>query len=362
MLRLNEREPPLVMYALASMGMGHAVRAEPVIAHLARRYRVHVFCGGPAHAHLSARFAEVHRIHRPRYFFRGDRVQVGRIYGHVAATAPLFAASTARLVTHMLRHRPVALVSDFEPLSVYAALAARPRLQVPVIAMSNQALFRHGAPAAAARGDALKLAVLRAQVRSMVPRADRHLVIHFARPDRLSGAARWAPPPVRDAVAARAGEVRRADGPVVVYLGHRSPDALHDCLRATGLDLVVYGAAEEHTRDGIPYRTFEEASFLDDLARAPFVLNTAGHSSIVDALALEVPVLAYPAAGHFEQELNARALEALGCGGHLRGPDPAAIRAFARRAERMAPTRLGLPDNAAFFRALDGALAEVAPS
>ena len=95
------------------------------------------------------------------------------------------------------------------------------------------------------------------------------------------------------------------------------------------------------------------------LSISPFLLNTAGHSSIVDALALGVPVLAYPAAGHFEQELNARALVALGCGGHLRGPDAAAIRAFAHTAERMAPARLGLPDNAAFFRALDGALAEV---
>ncbi len=348
-----------MVYALASMGMGHAVRAEPVIAHLQRRYRVHVFCGGSAHAHLSARFGEVQRIHRPRYFFRGDRVQVGRIYGHVAATAPLFAASGAQLAAHLLRHRPAALISDFEPLSVYAALAVRPRLRVPVIAMSNQALFQHAAPPARARGDRLRLAMLRAQVHSMVPHADRHLVIHFARPAALGGAASWAPPPVRDAVAARAGEVRRADGPVVVYLGHRSADALHDCLRATGLDLVVYGAAEEEVRDGIPYRTFEEASYLDDLARAPFLLNTAGHSSIVDALALGVPVLAYPAAGHFEQELNARALEGLGCGGHLRGPDAAAIRAFAHTAERMAPARLGLPDNAAFFRALDGALAEV---
>jgi uncharacterized protein (TIGR00661 family) len=352
-------EKPLILYALASMGMGHAVRAEPVIAYLERRYRVHVFCGGPAHGHLAARFGDVHRIHRPRYFFRGDRVQVGRIYGHVAATAPLFAASTAQLAAHMLRHRPAALVSDFEPLSVYAALAVRPRLRIPVVAMSNQALFRHAAPAASSAADSVKLAVLRAQVSSMVPHSDRQLVIHFARPTALAGEALWAPPPVRDAVAARAGEVRRADGPVVVYLGHRSPDVLHDCLRATGLDVVVYGAGEEHTRDGIPYRTFEEASYLDDLARAPFLLNTAGHSSIVDALALGVPVLAYPAAGHFEQELNARALEALGCGGHLRSADPQAIRAFAWRAERMAPARLGLPDNPAFFRALDGALGEV---
>jgi uncharacterized protein (TIGR00661 family) len=357
-----KEDRPLVIYALASMGMGHAVRAEPVIAHLQRRYRVHVFCGGPAHDHLAARFAEVRRIHRPRYFFRGDRVRVGRIYGHVAATAPLFAASTAQLAAHMVRHRPAAVISDFEPLSVYAALAVRPRVKIPVIAMSNQSLFRHAAPAASSAADSLKLAMLRAQVSSMVPHADRQLVIHFARPAALAGDARWAPPPVRDAVAARAGEVRRADGPVVVYLGHRSPDALHDCLRATGLELVVYGAAEEHIREGIAYRTFEEASYLDDLARAPFVLNTAGHSSIVDALALGVPVLAYPAAGHFEQELNARALEALGCGGHLTAADPRAIRNFAWRAERMAPARLGLPDNPGFFRALDGALAEVVPA
>ncbi len=178
MLRMKA-EKPLVVYALASMGMGHAVRAEPIIAHLRRRYRVHVFCGGPARAHLAGRFEEVHRIHRPRYFFRGDRVRVGRIYGHVAATAPLFAASTAQLAAHMLRHRPAALISDFEPLSVYAALAVRARLRVPIIAMSNQALFQHAAPAAGARGDAWRLAVLRAQVHSMVPHADRHLVVHF---------------------------------------------------------------------------------------------------------------------------------------------------------------------------------------
>jgi uncharacterized protein (TIGR00661 family) len=335
-----------LVYALASMGMGHAVRAEPVLAHLARRFRVDVFCGGPAHDHLAARFDRVHRIHRPRYFFRGDRVKVGRIYGHVAATAPLFARSAAQLTLHMLRHRPAVVVSDFEPLSVYAAMAAR----VPILAMSNQALFQHQAPPGAAAGDAWRLRVLRAQMRSMVPRADRHLVIHFAR---------GAPPPVRDAVVARAGRERRADGPAVVYLGHRSAGALHDCLRATGLDLVVYGAPVQETRDRIRYRPFDESSYLDDLARAPFTINTAGHSSIVDALALGVPVLAYPAAGHFEQELNARALEALGCGAMLRGAEPDAISAFAERAGGMTPARLGLPDNAGFFRAFDRALADL---
>jgi uncharacterized protein (TIGR00661 family) len=355
---------PTVFYAVASMGMGHAVRAEPVLRWLAERAELHVFAGGPARGFLAERLPalRISEIHRPRYAFDLRLLHQTPRHRDAARTAPRFARSFVAIAAAMTREQPAVLVSDFEPLSVYAALALRPHRKVPIVALSDMAAFWFGRPAGVRRGEGGRLAVIRAQWRSVVPHAERHLVTHFVPPPLplpADGPARWAPPPVRAEIEALRSCVRR-DGPAVVYLGQRDVDALHPELAGCGLPLLVYGAAADGERDGVRYRRFDQCGYLDDLRRAPFLLSSGGHSSIVDALALGKPVAVLPAPGHFEQELNARAVAAAGVGAHLGGLGDGELARFAAAPPpRPAIDALGLPDNDGFFAAFDRALAEV---
>jgi uncharacterized protein (TIGR00661 family) len=353
-VRLNPGDRPALVYALASMGMGHAMRALPALAWLRRHYDVHILCGGPAAALLAERFPNVHRVHRSRYFYRGDRVLVGRIYAHAAATAPRLVKSFAEVMALLARLRPAALISDFEPISGYAALALRPVFKVPILSLSNMAMFYYATPPGFDEGDR-RLRVLRAQYRGIVPHADRTLAVSFAQPSMRRPGAGYAPPPIRDEVLARRAAARN-DGPAVVYLGGRGSERVHRALVESRVPAVVYGAARDDTRDGIRYHAFAGERFLDDLAAARFAVNTGGHSSIVDALALGKRVVALPARGHLEQEINARALEQLGAGTRARSLTASVVRAAADDADRPLPA-LPLGDNAAFEAALQGELA-----
>lgn len=361
---MADRKPAL-LYALASMGMGHAVRAEPLIAHLCERYDVHVFTGGPAYRYLSARFANVKRIHRPRYFFRGNRVAPDLIYLYIALTSPLILWSLLRLWWARVRHRPRALITDFETQSIWSALLLRPLARLPIISIDNQSMFRFAEPLGMPTTEAKRLKALRFQALTVVPFADRYLVASFAQPKLHHPRAQYITPPIRADVLKRRSRARAApvDAPVLAYLGLRREANLHQVLSATGLRFVVFGAERDETIGPIAYRTFAHDAYLDALADAPFVLVSAGHSSICDALTLGKPVLAYPSQGQLEQEINAWGLEALGVGQSLQALEPAAITAFAHQLPRYrsAVQRQfdGFFDNAKAFATLDEALAAV---
>lgn len=331
----QQAKKPALLYALASMGMGHAVRAEPLIAHLRERYEVLVFTGGPAHAYLSARFPDVRRIHRPRYFFRGNRVAPDLIYLYIVLTSPLIVWSLCRLWWARLTRRPVALLTDFETQSIWSALLVRPLFRLPIVSLDNQGMFRFADPPGLPAADEKRLKAIRFQAWTVVPFADRFLVANFAQPPLQDARAAYVPPPIRDDVLMRLPRARAADGsaPVLAYLGLRREPGLVETLQATGLRFVVFGAERDEDVGRVSFRRFAHDAYLDALADAPFVLVSAGHSSICDALALGKPVLAYPSQGQFEQELNGHAVEALGVGRALKAIEAAPIVDFAKNLE-----------------------------
>jgi hypothetical protein len=80
-----------------------------------------------------------------------------------------------------------------------------------------------------------------------------------------------------------------------------------------------------------------------------------------EAVALGIPTLSIPVVGQYEQELNARYLDALGFGTWARRFEAGAIAAFLERTDQYAATLGGgLPrDNAMLFAAIDELLARV---
>ena len=172
-----------------------------------------------------------------------------------------------------------------------------------------------------------------------VPIKHRVLVSSFYQPQLKPGInrkkVRHVPTSVREAVLKRQAKVTNT-GPVLVYQTSESNEALHQTLakaaQESDLSFAVYGTgrSEQRLNGRITYKPFNEDTFLDDMANAPFVMVNGGHSTICEALALGKPILAEPIGEQYEQIFNVEALAELGVGMGVRKLDTNDILHFAR--------------------------------
>jgi uncharacterized protein (TIGR00661 family) len=330
-----------IFFALSSEGMGHATRSLPVIEGLrARGYRVEVFCGGRVARYLRSRIGEVHEIFHLSLHYEDNRLDVWRSFLSGLARLGPCLRDAWRMFLRLLRERPLAVVSDFEFLSAWMGWWTG----TPVVTLDNMHLMTHGAvpPPLNARARAEAKSVLRS-VRWCQPVARRVLIQSFWRtglsPTADPARTRFVPCAVRGGVLARRAKLSEA-GPVLVYQTSSTNRGLHAALATAaeraGLRFVVYGVDAAGTAHrSIEYRRFSEDMFLDDLAAAPFVIVNGGHSTIVEALALGKPVLCEPIHAHYEQEVNAIGVDALGVGKRVERLSGEAIVSFSWDARRL---------------------------
>jgi uncharacterized protein (TIGR00661 family) len=321
---------PVLLYTLASEGMAHATRAVPMLERLGESFEVHVFCGGPAYKWLRAKFPHVHWIRRFKAVYIGDRVSIPLVMAKAVLTLPLSILSVARIGWHIVRHRPSALISDFEAIGVYTALLLRPLVKTKIVAFDNFCAARVAEPPFTPNAHEAKLlARWKRTLRAAVPFADTFLVQSVVSPPLTNPRARFVPPPIRDVFLRYDGELR-TDGPIVVCLGGtRGFEWLPEVLRASGLAFHVYGAWEPKDDGLVSYRRFEDAAYLQSLANAPFSI-VRGISSAFDALVLKKPIILAPARGQFEHWYNGRMFESLGVGRLVENLTAPAIQEFVR--------------------------------
>jgi uncharacterized protein (TIGR00661 family) len=359
---------PALFFGVNSEGMGHATRALPLLQGLSAHYEVHVFCGGRAHRYLAERLPRVHAVWHLQLSYADNRFLLGETVRRSVGTLPVAARDAFRIARMMARLSPVAVVTDYEPLTAYAALLTGRK----VVSIDNQAVVTHGAYPEPVDAEGRRArAVMRRSNFFSHPVCHRTLVSSFFQPPLLPGAAergvRYVPTTLRAEVEARRGRVR-TDGPVLVYQTSSSnadlPGTLAEAHRATGLRFALYGAGGGAApREGVRVRPFSEEGFLDDLAAAPFVIVNGGHSTINEALALGKPVLAEPIAAQDEQATNVQGLEQLGVGRGTRKLSAGDVVAFHRALPALArrAAALRVADTGGVVRAVMEALCEVAP-
>ncbi len=302
---------PTVFYGICGEGLGHFARAELLVPQiLDAGYSVEVFASGRVADLCDRQFCgcRVNRIGGLRMRYRNNTLDVPATilsYTRMVAWWPralLCVKRRARIC------RPVAVISDYEPVVAWAAAA----LRIPLIALDHQQVATEcdlgGAPPAGLSGRLLRLSnrmtylrpklrivtsFFRAPLRKLRRRAERTVIGPVLRPEVVR---------------------RRASrgSHVLVYQTSRSLGWLDRILSALPGEKRVYGAGQEQS--GQPERTYDEGAFLDDLASCRFALVNGGHTTISEALHFGKPVLCLPVQGQAEQELNAYYVARMGFG------------------------------------------------
>lgn len=366
-----------ILYGVCGEGMGHAIRSAVVADHLRSQGHSLLFVtSGRALDYLTERYpGAVLRVPGLTISKGGGEVQafdtIVKNMVHQALGA-VFEAPTAAAA--VLRFRPEAVVSDFEPWSArYARLWSTPLYAVDSIHFLSR--FRH--PREFVTVDtALTLPVVDAMVPFarhyfvvapvFVSAASTHLentTLHLPvlRPEIL--AARRERLPVADHLTVYLNDLVSSSNALNVLADSKIPchvwSASVKTLSTTALDRVI--RAKPHGR--LTYHAFQDDAFIRDLATCRAAVGSAGAGLLSETAALGKPMLALPIGGHWEQFLNGAYHERAGYGESAARLTPSVLASFLERApfyERNLAA-VGHDGNASLLMALDRCLAGAAP-
>ncbi|HEY3497833.1 MAG TPA: MJ1255/VC2487 family glycosyltransferase [Polyangiaceae bacterium] len=324
-----------ILYGVVGEGMGHATRSHVVLQHLARAgHEIRIVVSGRAHAFLVKRLAgfpnvAIEEIHGLTLSYFGNELDRSQSVYQNLKGAPKALKKNIEVYQRVAESgfAPDVVISDFES---WAALYAR-RHGVPVISIDNMQIInrcQHDKELVRAKGFDFELA--RLAVKMKVPKAYHYLVTSFFFPPVRKKYTALVPPILRPEVV---DLVYEPQSHVLVYQTQSTNQALVPTLKRLPWRFRVYGLGREGSDGNVTLCPFSETKFLDDLRTARAVVCGGGFSLLGEAVSLGIPTLSIPVIGQFEQELNARYLDALGYGAWARRFEGGPIATFLERSD-----------------------------
>ena len=296
-----------ILYGVSGEGYGHAARSKEVVAYLmAQGHKVTLLSYDRGQEYL-ARFFPVKTIVGFNFTYENNQVKYFKtLYRNFLRSADT--VRSLESIVSLVDEQAIDLViSDFEPL---VALAAKWK-RLPLISFDNQHVMtktRHEYP------KAYKRAWLTDRVVTslMIPPAAAYIVLSFFPCRPLSKKVKIFSPLVKSELL----KIQPTVGDyAVVYITSKF-EGFVEILAAQNSQFIVYGLGARPTQGNLQFKEFDQTEFNRDLAACRSLIATAGFSLISEALYLGKPYLAVPAAGQFEQILNAYHLAKLGYGEH----------------------------------------------
>jgi uncharacterized protein (TIGR00661 family) len=321
-----------ILYGVTGEGMGHAMRSRVVLEHLvAAGHTVEIMASGRACEFLAKRFDGVNRIHGFHMILEENRVRRGKTLWSNILNGALGLPGNIAAYFDLLDgdFKPDLVISDFESWTYLYGKNHR----LPILSIDNmQIIHRCELPEDVIEGNKVSFQLTKAFIKTKLPFCDAYYITSFFRPQPRKPDTFLFPPILRPEILAA------TPGPgehLLVYLSGANED-LQAGLAATGLECRIYGmrpgTTEEQREGKLRFRTFSEATFIEDLATCRAVIAPGGFTLMGEAVFLHKPMLSVPLAGQFEQILNARYLEKTGFGGSADSfEDHAVVPAFLER-------------------------------
>ncbi len=202
--------------------------------------------------------------------------------------------------------QPDVVITDFEPMTAYLA----EHFGVPLISLDNQHRMRY-CQYQVPPGKENEAALTRRIIRVMIPWPSVSLITAFVDGRTTNNRSFIFPPIVRQEVQNQQPATAQH---TLVYLTGGFDSLLGFFPRFKREQFFVYGYDRNDCDGNIQYFKPSQVQFVKHLATAKSVIATAGFTLISEALYLQKPMLVFPMAGQYEQELNAFQLQQNGFG------------------------------------------------
>lgn len=281
-----------ILYAIQGTGNGHITRSVSIIKELKKKADVDVLVSG-IHNELKLPIDV-------NYNYRG----LGFVFGQNGGIDYLQTFKQNRLKTLFkeIRELPVEhynfVVSDFEPVSVWAAS----RAGIPTIGVSNQVSVLH--PGIKKPWPPVSISRM---FMENYAQCDYNIGLHFETVDEFIET-----PVIRDEI--RKG--KNTDGGYgLVYLPFYSDEIIYKTLqKITSMQWIVFSkhSKQAYQNGNIQFEPVNGPLFNEKLLGCHLVITAAGFGTTSEALHLGKKMIVIPMKGQYEQKFNAHTLQKLG--------------------------------------------------
>ena len=312
-----------IHYGVLMQGQGHLNRSAAMIRQLrSRGHQVNVLLAGdapPPYAREAVGAYDYAPL--PNLTLENGRLRYRRTAGAFFGSMPRRAALVAGLARTFAKHRVDLVLSDFEPITAWAACVSR----APSAGIAGQ--YRMTRTDAAGPDAPIDRALTRGLVETWTPGLSRYFAVSFC-PMRATRAQTEVVGPIVDP-SLRSEPTRRA-GFFLAYLYSYPPERVLTALAGHG-HFRVYGMGASEPRGDVEFLATDRASFLRDLAACDGVVFNGSFQGVCEAAVLGKPVLSIPFANQYEEAFNAFQVThaKLGASATTLGPEP--IADFTRR-------------------------------
>ncbi len=311
-----------ILYGVMGDSMGHVSRSLAV----ARSMPNHefLFVGADRVRELEAQGYNVEYVPHLQTIYEDNRVDVVATFLSGAKTILRRGTGIARLAHTIKSFDPDLILTDYE---YFTPRAAR-RVGRPCVSLDHQHLLTHcvyDPP----EGQLLSRFLTCFLIRRLYSLSERHLIISFRQlPPTDPATVEVFPPVLRPEVLLH--EASEGDHVLVYWSKASTFESLFTFVEDTNRKIIVYGLGESPPKGNLIFKSHSVHGFLEDLASCRFLVSTAGHSLISEALHYGKPMLCFPVHLAYEQLINAHFLEESGFGQHLPGlpADPGVFKAF----------------------------------
>lgn len=291
-----------IIYGLASEGMGHAIRAKPIIEELSKKHDLVIATDNEAYDFFSKQY-KTQKIGSFRIVFENGKVKhVSTVIKNLLS----FPKATLRfvsLIKKFSKFNPDLVIVDFEPFTNYLALWKKK----PIISIDNQHTINTETDRPGNTKDRM---VSKIVTKTLSPKADHYLACTFFFPETKNKRMNLFYPVLRKELLNKKPKYKNY---ILVYLSHSDQNLIH-ILKRINQEFIIYGLRKKIKEENIITKEFNEKSFIDDLANAKALISNGGFNTISEALYLKKPVYSIPLSGHYEQLLNAHYIQKLGYG------------------------------------------------
>lgn len=307
-----------ILYGVVGEGMGHATRSRVVLGHLLDGgHRVRVVVSGKAHSFLRDELApygdraQVEEIHGLSFQVDGNRIDKSETLSANLEALPGGLKKNIKAYFKLIESgfQPEVVFSDFETWAYLYGLNHR----LPVVSLDNMQIINrceHEDDVTSLRSASFLLA--KNIVKMKMPGAWHYLVTSFFFPPIRKRRTTLIPPILRPEILSAS---RDPGEHVLIYLKAEAAEATLPLLaQLSSTPFKVYGTGRTGRQGNVELCPFSGQGFVDDLRTARAVVAAAGFSLMGEAVHLQVPMLALPIKGQYEQTLNALYLEKLGYG------------------------------------------------
>jgi len=299
-----------ILYGVLSQGQGHVNRASALVQRIrARGHRVDVVLSGdppPAYAGQVFGGANIDYLTVPNLVIQDGRVARRQTMLAFSRSLPARVDHARALARRLARDRIDLVLTDFEPLSAWAATLAR----VPSAGIAGQyRITRTNAPRPP---DGKGGAAARAIMNLWTTPLDRYFAVSFGPDEPTRPRTMVVPPVIEDAIREK---TPRRDGFFLAYLYSYDRARVRRALAHHGVRFRVYGMGGP-LREGpnIELCATDRAAFLEDLATCDGVILNGSFQGVCEAAALGKPVLTIPFGQQYEESFNAHQVERAGLG------------------------------------------------